>query len=109
LNRSEQPGNRTTGSLLLTTFALSHDELLATLRESQVLRRVELALHSCRKLETQDTTWSPAWHAVDTLQQVLTSRLPIDRFLIEPYSDDRVLHIWRDIGSVVSVLQAQIA
>jgi hypothetical protein len=109
LNRSEQPDNCTTGSLLLTIFALSHDKLLATLRESQVLRCVELALHSGKILATQDNTWNPAWHAVDTLQQVLTSRLPIDCFLIKPYSDERVLQIWRDIGSVVSVLQAQIA
>jgi hypothetical protein len=40
--------------MLLTALALSEDSLLAALRESQVLQRVKLSLHSCKIYTVQD-------------------------------------------------------
>jgi hypothetical protein len=97
-----------TGSMLLTALALSDDSLLASLQASQVLQRVELALHSCKVLAVQDITWLSVWHAVNDLQQVLTVILPVKRVLVEPFSDDQVLHIWDDMGSRASILRRKL-
>jgi hypothetical protein len=94
--------------MLLTALALSHDNLLSVLRGSQVLQRVELSLHSCKVLSVQDITWLPAWQAGSDLRQVLTTIFPVWPSLVEPYFNERVLHIWRDIGSNLFVLRGQL-
>jgi hypothetical protein len=104
-SRSDLPGNRTVGSSLLTVLALSDGSLLAILRQPQVLHCVELSLHSCKVFVMQDITWDSAWHAVNGLQQVLTQHVPVELFLAQPYHDMRVLQIWRDIGTQLSLLR----
>jgi hypothetical protein len=103
--RSDLPANRTTGSMLLTALALSDDNLLAALRASQVLQRVELSLHSCKMFTVQDDAWLPALRAVYDLQQVLTSLVPVGPSMIEPYTAERVLRVWRDFASGISILR----
>jgi hypothetical protein len=97
-----------TGSTLLSVLALSDDNLLAVLRQSQVLQCVELSVHSCKMFAVQDDTWLPAWRAVHDLQEVLTLIVPMKSSLVEPYSDDRVLDIWRAITSCVSLLPTRL-
>jgi hypothetical protein len=106
--RSDQPENRTAGSMLLTAFALSDNNLLTALREPQVLQRVELSLHSCKVLAAQDVAWLPVWHAVHDLQQVLASLVLVGPVLDEPFSEEQVLHMWNEIGSGVSILQRKL-
>jgi hypothetical protein len=96
-----------TGSILLTVLALSDDNLLAALRASQILQRVDLSLHSCKVFTVHDDTWLPALRAVHDLQQVLTSLVPVGPSMVKPYTTERVLRIWRDLGSGVSVLRGQ--
>jgi hypothetical protein len=91
--------------MLLTALALSDDNLFAALRESQVLQRIELSIHSCKVLAAQDEAWYPAWHALRDLQQVLTVFVPVWPLLVGPYSEESVLRMWDDIGSEVSVLR----
>jgi hypothetical protein len=91
--------------MLLTALALSDDRLLVALRESQIMQRVELSLHSCKVLATQDVTWLPAWHAVHDLRQVLTSVVPVWSSLAQPYSAES---IWHAIGSQVFVLRVKL-
>jgi hypothetical protein len=104
-SRSDLPGNRTVGSSLLTVLALSDGSLLSTLREPQVLQCVELSLHSCKVFVMQDIIWESVWHAVNGLQQVLTQYVPVELSLVQPYNDMRVLQIWQDIGSQLSLLR----
>jgi hypothetical protein len=92
-------------SSLLTVLALSDTTLLEALRQPQVLRHVELSLHSCLTLVAQDIAWRSAWHAVHGLQQVLTPPVPLHAFLVEPYNHVQVLRIWRDIGAPLSALR----
>jgi hypothetical protein len=94
--------------MLLTALALSDDNLLAVLRESQILQRIELSLHSCKMFTVQNDDWLPALRAVDDLRQVLTSLVPVGPSLVEPYTSERVLRIWHDIGSSISVLRGQL-
>jgi hypothetical protein len=94
--------------MLLTALALSDDNLLAVLRESQILQRIELSLHSCKMFAVQDDSWFPALRAVDDLQQVLTSVVPAGPSMIQPYTTEKVLLIWREIGSRVSLLRGQL-
>jgi hypothetical protein len=103
--RSDLPANRMTGSILLTVLALSDDNLLAALRASQILQRVELSLHSCKMFTVQDDAWLPALRAVHDLQQVLTSLVPVGPSMVEPYTAERVLRVWRDLASGISVLR----
>jgi hypothetical protein len=91
--------------MLLTALALSDDNLLAALCSSQVIRRVELSLHSCKKSVMQDDAWIPASRAVHDLREVLTSLVPIGPFMVEPYSSERVVQIWRDLPARISVLR----
>jgi hypothetical protein len=91
--------------MLLTALALSDDNLLAALRASQSLQRVELSLYSCKLFTVQDDTWLPALRAMQDLQQVLTSLVPVGPSMVQPYTAERVLHIWRDLGSGVSILR----
>jgi hypothetical protein len=91
--------------MLLTALALSDDNLLAALRASQVCHRVELSLHSCKKSAMQNDAWIPASRAVGDLREVLTSVVPIGSSMVGPYSDERVLQIWRDLAARVSVLR----
>jgi hypothetical protein len=99
------PGNCTTGAMLLTALALSDDNLLSALRASHVVHRVELSLHSCKVFAMQDDTWIPASRAVHDLREVLMSLVPIGPSMVEYYSDERVLQIWRDLAARVSVLR----
>jgi hypothetical protein len=108
LCRSDLPANRTTGSMLLTALALSDDIFLAALRESEVLQRVELALHSCKIFTVQDDAWLPALRAVYDLRQVLVSLVPVEPFMVESYSDERVLHLWHDIDRRASIVKTQL-
>jgi hypothetical protein len=94
--------------MLLTALALSDDNLLAALRESQILQRVELSLHSCRIFTVQDEAWLPAVRAVHDLQQVLTSLVPVGPSMVEPYTAERVLRVWRDLASDISVMRGQL-
>jgi hypothetical protein len=94
--------------MLLTALALSDDDLLTLLSESQVLHRVELALHSCKVLAAQNITWLPAWRAVHDLKQVLTSLVPTGDFSDDPSFDQRALHIWRNIRSCVSAMRKEL-
>jgi hypothetical protein len=94
--------------MLLTALALSDDNLLAVLRESQILQRIELSLHSCKMFTVQDDSWFPALRAVDDLRQVLTFIVPVGPSMVQPYTTERVLLIWRDIGFGVSVLRGQL-
>jgi hypothetical protein len=94
--------------MLLTALALSDDTLLAALRGSHVLQRVELSLHSCKVLAAQDVTWLSAWRAIYDLQRVLRSLAPVQISLVEPYSNERVLCIWHNIGSRASALRDQL-
>jgi hypothetical protein len=103
--RDDLPGNCTAGAILLTALALSDDNLLAALRASNVVHRVELSLHSCKRFAMQDDAWIPASRAVHDLREVLTSLVPIGPSMVEPYSDERVLQLWRDLSARVSVLQ----
>jgi hypothetical protein len=105
-NRSELPSNRTTGAMLLTALALSDDNLLVALREPQVLRRVDVSLHSCLGHAVQDKTWLSVWQAVHDLQQVLVSLVPMEPFVMEPTTNEAVLHIWREIDTRMSLLKA---
>jgi hypothetical protein len=105
-NSDNMPGNCTTGAMLLTALALSDDNLLSALRASQVVHRVELSLHSCKVFAKQDDAWIPASRAVHNLREVLTTVLPAGSSTNEPYSDERVLQIWREHGARVSVLRA---
>jgi hypothetical protein len=107
-NRSDLPNNRTAGSMLLTALALSDDNLLAVLVEAQMVRRVQLSLHYCLSVAVQDDAWIPAWHAVDDLQRVLTSLIPVGPSMVEPYSDERLLRICHELGSDVCVLRAKL-
>jgi hypothetical protein len=107
-NRSDLPNNRTAGSMLLTALALSDDNLLAVLVEPQMVRRVQLSLHYCLSVAVQDDAWLPAWHAVDDLQRVLTSLIPVGPSMVEPYSDERLLRICHELGSDVCVLRAKL-
>jgi hypothetical protein len=91
--------------MLLTALALSDDNLLAALCSSQVVNRVDLSLHSCKKSAMQNDTWIPASRAVHDLREVLTTLVPIGPSMIGPYSDERVLQIWRDLAARVSVLR----
>jgi hypothetical protein len=91
--------------MLLTVLALSDDNLLAPLRASQVFHRVELSLHSCKMSAMQNDAWIPASRAVDDLREVLTSVVPVGSSMDGPYSDERVLQIWRDLAARVSVLR----
>jgi hypothetical protein len=106
--RNDLPANRMTGSILLTVLALSDDNLLAALRASQILQRVELSLHSCKMFAVQDDGWLPALRALRDLQQVLTSLVPIGPSMVKPYTSERVLRIWRDLGSGVYLLRGQL-
>jgi hypothetical protein len=103
--RSDLPANRMTGSILLTVLALSDDNLLAALRGSQILQRVELSLHSCKLFTVQDDAWLPALHAVHDLQQILTSLVPVGPSMMKPYTTEQVLHFWRDLALGISVLR----
>jgi hypothetical protein len=94
--------------MLLTALALSDDDLLSVLRAPQVLQRIEVFLHSYMLLAAQSATWYPAWHSLHDLQRVVVSLVPIEIPLVEPCSDERVLHTWRDLGSNVSVLQGKL-
>jgi hypothetical protein len=94
--------------MLLTALALSDDNLLAALRASQILQRVELSLHSCKMFTVQDDSWLPALRAVYGLQQVLTSLVPVGPSMVKPYTTERVLRIWRDLASGISVLRGQL-
>jgi hypothetical protein len=94
--------------MLLTAFALSDDNLLAALLGPQVLQRVELSLHSCRAFAIQSDTWLAPCRAVQDLQHVLTSIMPAWPSLAEPYTDQRVLHMWDDITSQVSVMRGML-
>jgi hypothetical protein len=107
-SRSDLPGNRTAGSMLLTVLALSDNNLLAALREPQALQRVELSLHYCLSLALQDEAWLPAWHAVNDLQRVLVSLVPAEPSMVEPYSDANMLRIWHDLGSHVCILRTKL-
>jgi hypothetical protein len=91
--------------MLLTALALSDDNLLAVLRESQILQRIELSLHSCKMFTVQDAAWLLALRAVDDLRQVLTSLAPVGPSMVQPYTTERVLRIWRDLASGISVLR----
>jgi hypothetical protein len=91
--------------MLLTALALSDDNLLVALCSVQVIHRVELSLHSCKMSAMQDNAWIPASRAVDDLREVLTSLVPMGPSMVEPYSDERVLQIWRDLATRVSVLR----
>jgi hypothetical protein len=91
--------------MLLTALALSDDNLLMALRASQILQRVELSLHSCKMFTVQDEAWLPALRAVHDLQQVLTSLIPVGPSMVEPYTAERVLRVWRDLRSGISVLR----
>jgi hypothetical protein len=104
-SRSDLPGNRIVGSTLLTVMALSDAGLLAVLREQQVLRRVELSLHSSLGFIAQDITWQSAWHALHDLKQVLTHLVNVEVSLVEPYNGVRVLEIWHDNGTHLSILR----
>jgi hypothetical protein len=104
-SRSDLPGNRTVGSLLLTALALSNDHLLVYLREPQVLQRVELSRHSCLGLAVQDDTWLSAWQAIHDLQQVLVSPIPSNCSVIQPYTNALVLETWREIDVRMSMLR----
>jgi hypothetical protein len=103
--RSDLPANRTTGSMLLTALALSDDNLLAALRASEILQRVELSLHSCKVFAVQDDAWLPALRAVHDLRQVLTYLVPVGPSMVEPYTTERVLRVWHDLRSGISVLR----
>jgi hypothetical protein len=94
--------------MLLTALALSDDNLLAVLVEPQMVRRVQLSLHYCLSVAVQDDAWLPAWHAVDDLQRVLTSLIPVGPSMVEPYSDERLLRICHELGSDVCVLRAKL-
>jgi hypothetical protein len=94
--------------MLLTALALSDDNILAALREPQMMRRVELSLHYCVSVAVQDASWLPAWHAVHDLQQVLASLVPVRPSMVEPYSNERVLSVWHDLESHVSVLRTKL-
>jgi hypothetical protein len=94
--------------MLLTALALSDDNLLATLRESQVLQRIELSLHSCKVLVAHNITWRPACHALHDLQQVATALLPLGPLLVEPYTNERVLRIWNDMGTDTLILRCKL-
>jgi hypothetical protein len=94
--------------MLLTALALSDDNLLAILHEPQVLQHVELSLHSCKVLAAQNITWVPAWHAVTDLHQVLTSLVPVGPCLMDPCSDQEVLHTWFNIGYCYSTLRGKL-
>jgi hypothetical protein len=104
-SRDDLPGNCTAGAMLLTALALSDDDLLAALCSSQVVNRVELSLHSCKMSAMQNDAWIPASRAVHDLREVLTSLVPIGPSMIGPYSDERVLQIWRDLAARGSVLR----
>jgi hypothetical protein len=91
--------------MFLTALALSDDNLLATLRVSQIVHRVELSFQSCKFSAMQNDAWIPASRAVHDLREVLTSLVPIGPSMVKPYSDERVLQIWRDLASRVSVLR----
>jgi hypothetical protein len=104
--RSDIPTNRAAGAMLLTTLALSNDNLLAALREPQVLQRVEISQHGCLGLAVQDKNWLPAWQAVHDLQQVLVSLVPMEPSMIKPGTDAGVLQIWREIDTRMCFLQA---
>jgi hypothetical protein len=91
--------------MLLTALALSDDNLLAALRASQVVHRVELSLHSCKMFALQNDAWIPASRAVHDLREVLTSVVPIGPSMVEPYSGERVLQIWHDLSARISVLR----
>jgi hypothetical protein len=100
--------NCMTGAMLLTALALADDNLLRTLRKSQILQRVELSLHSCKIFAVQDDIWLPALHAVEDLQQVQLSFQPIGTPLLEPYSEEHVLSLWCDISSEVKVIREKL-
>jgi hypothetical protein len=106
--RSDLHANRTTGSMLLTALALSDDNLLAALRASQILQRVELSLHSCKVFAVQDDAWLSALCAVNDLRQVLTSLVPVGPSMVESYTAERVLRVWRDLASDISVMRGQL-
>jgi hypothetical protein len=107
-SRDDLPGNCTAGAMLLTALALSDDNLLAALCSSQVIHRVELSLHSCKKSAMQNDAWIPASRAVHDLREVLTSLVPIWPSMVEPYSGERGLQIWRDLAARVSVLRGSL-
>jgi hypothetical protein len=106
--RSDLPSNRTTGSMLLTALALSDDNLLSILRDSQVLQRVELSLHSCKMFTVHDEAWILASRALHDLQLVLTSIAPVALSMIEPYAYERVIRICRELGAGISLMQGQL-
>jgi hypothetical protein len=91
--------------MLLTVLALSHDSLLVILRESHILQRVELSLHSCKVFSAQDIAWRPVCRTVNDLLRVLTSLLPVRPSLVEPSSEEEVVHMWRSIGCHASTLR----
>jgi hypothetical protein len=103
--RSDIPANRMTGSMFLAALALSDDNLLAALRQPHVLKRVELSLHSCKINTVQDDAWLPVWRAVRDLREVIVSLEPIGPFMAEPYSDEQVFQIWRELESRASILR----
>jgi hypothetical protein len=53
----------------------------------------------------QNDAWIPASRAVHDLREVLTSLVPIGPSILHPYSEERVLQIWREIAARVSVLR----
>jgi hypothetical protein len=109
LYRSDLPVNRSTGALLLVALALSDDKILAALRESQLLQRVELSLHSCKIFTVQDNAWVPALRAMHDLRQVLHSLVPDELSMLELYSDERMVQNWHDLQSRrVSFLQGML-
>jgi hypothetical protein len=93
--------------MLLAALALSDDNLLAALRQPDVLKRVELSLHSCKINTVQDNAWLPVWRTVRDLREVIVSLEPIDPFMAEPYSDEQVLQIWRELESRASILRGR--
>jgi hypothetical protein len=107
-SRDDLPGNRTAGAMILTALALSDDNLLAALCSSQIIHRVELSLHSCKKSAMQNDAWIPASRAVHDLREVLTSLVPIGPSMVDTYSEEQVLQIWREIAARASVLRGSL-
>jgi hypothetical protein len=104
-SRDDLPGNCTAGAMLLTALALFVDNLLAALHASEDVHRVELSLHSCKKSAMQNDAWIPASRAVHDLREVITSLVPIGPSMVEPYSGERVIQIWRDLRARESFLR----
>jgi hypothetical protein len=86
--------------MILAVFALSHSRLRSALLKADIIRHVQLSLHSCKRLMVNKMVWGYALDAVGLLHHVLTTALPSWWFDLETWSlkpHDQHVTVWHEV------------